>query len=207
MSADRNGVLGDHKDRSAMVVELVEVAKLAKEYVKHPGGEHLPPKAWFTLNERLSAVLARADASMEVSEHANALAALHLGREALRTLAGSAGDVDEFNKGGVAYEACRAMDAVLAGAPLPAPRVGISMDGGIIHQVFSVVPIDVTVINYDVEGIEDGVLQVGDQEATVNRGPADIVDPSEFAGIDRAVEAAEAEVDAEDESEPEGMSP
>lgn len=41
----------------AAAPELLDFALLAKDYLQHPGGEHLPASAWFDLNAKLRAVL------------------------------------------------------------------------------------------------------------------------------------------------------
>lgn len=44
----------------AAAPDLLECARLAKEFEQHAGGTHLPARAWFELHEKLSAAIAKA---------------------------------------------------------------------------------------------------------------------------------------------------
>lgn len=44
----------------AAAPDLLECARLAKEFEQHAGGTHLPASAWFELHEKLDAAIAKA---------------------------------------------------------------------------------------------------------------------------------------------------
>lgn len=49
----------------AAAPELLEFAMAAMDYLQHPDGHHLPPGAWFKLNEQVRAAIAKATGSAQ----------------------------------------------------------------------------------------------------------------------------------------------
>lgn len=90
---------------------------------------------------------------------------------------------------------------------VPAPTVGIRLEGGVVQSVFSDAPADYFVIDYDTDGAADDELTPvpqdggGETDALVSRGTADVM-PEHVASLTAAFDAWDAA-----EPEAEGMRP
>lgn len=167
---------------------------------------------------RLNAVLDVDVSEQSPANHKNTQpdqlhAALQTLRDSMRLLANEAGDVPEWNEGGIHYSACRLADAALAGPTMStsAPgQIGIRLEGGVIQSIFTDRPMDVTVIDYDTEDRdeEDRLFDMpqkdgGTSQCVIHEYPSAVM-PDECRRIRDALTAG-ASNDAV--HEPEGMSP